>query len=600
MANSERPRPPRLTRRVLPLGVLATVRARLLLLLGLAIVPLFAMSAWVAWQNGEMVAARAGERAALVRAVAVAGHLALIRDLAELLTALAARSDLLQAPPEACDQALARMPGLASGRYANIGLLDAQGNLRCSAVGMPPGALRGSLAMAGATWYAAARRSGAVAIGPLTRGPVTGRLVLIAGLPMQTGGGMAVAGLSVEWLAERQRATGLQDGSTVWLIDNDGQPVPVAGAQPQTLPPPGRLAALIGGGGVQTGPARDGEPYAYAEATLAEGLHLLVATPAAADRAEAAGTIWRRVVQLLVLLGVGGAAVAWGAKVAVVDPLRQLTRAVSRWRGGSAFDPGVLAGMPQEVRDLSASFSQATATLAEQQQQLCRALEQQDLLMQEIHHRVKNNLQIIASLLNLQASRIRQPEARAEFRAAGDRIRALATLHRHLYAQGDLHAINMRSFLHELCSQLLPAVGEPGRISVTIEAPELQISSDQAVPLALIVTEAVSNAAKYAFPGGRRGHIQVHLSTGGDVAGEPGEEQARLVIEDDGVGIPDGPSGSGTGAREGIGLQLIRGFARQLGASLTISRDGGTRYELVLPLRRTRLEPVDETAEAEG
>jgi two-component sensor histidine kinase len=144
----------------------------------------------------------------------------------------------------------------------------------------------------------------------------------------------------------------------------------------------------------------------------------------------------------------------------------------------------------------------------------------------------------------------------------------------------------MRSFLNELCGHLLQAVGAPGRIGLTIEAPELQISSDQAVPLALIVTEAVSNAVKYAFPGGRAGHIQVRLTTEGD-------DRARLVIEDDGVGIPAGRADTETGVRDGIGLQLIRGFARQLGAPLTVTEDGGTRYEFALTLRRTRGDPPE-------
>ena len=130
--------------------------------------------------------------------------------------------------------------------------------------------------------------------------------------------------------------------------------------------------------------------------------------------------------------------------------------------------------------------------------------------MLEVHHRVKNNLQVIASLLNLQASRIRVPEARAEFQAARDRVRALATLHRHLYADGELHTINMRSFLAELCGQLFQAMGEleGTRIQMLIDAPELRMSSDQAVPLALIVTEAVTNSVRYAFPAGDPAHLR--------------------------------------------------------------------------------------------
>jgi two-component sensor histidine kinase len=202
------------------------------------------------------------------------------------------------------------------------------------------------------------------------------------------------------------------------------------------------------------------------------------------------------------------------------------------------------------------------------------------LLMQEVHHRVKNNLQIVASLLNLQASRIRLPEAKAEFQSARDRVRALGTLHRHLYVQGELQTINMRSFLTELCGQLFQAMGEDegDRIKLEIEAPELQMSSDQAVPLALIVTEAVSNAVKYAFPDRRGGRIAVRMAAD--------TEFVHLVIEDDGIGIRAGHVETDTGIRDGIGVQLIRGFARQLGASLTVQERDGTRYTVEIPLRR--------------
>ena len=243
------------------------------------------------------------------------------------------------------------------------------------------------------------------------------------------------------------------------------------------------------------------------------------------------------------------------------------------------FDPSAIESPPREVQALSASFTEATQALAVQKKQLEAAIEKQDLLMKEIHHRVKNNLQIVASLLNLQASRIRVPEARAEFASARDRVRALATLHRHLYSQGELTTISMRNFLIELCGQLFDAMGEPqaGRIGLTIEASELEMSGDQAVPLSLVVTEAVSNAVKYAFPGGRHGHVEVRLVNEG--------ENARLTIKDDGVGIAEGKAETETGTRDGLGLQLIKGFSKQLGAVLTVHQGGGTCYELVIPLR---------------
>ena len=201
-----------------------------------------------------------------------------------------------------------------------------------------------------------------------------------------------------------------------------------------------------------------------------------------------------RLAELAGVMVASVAAVVLGADVAFGRPVRRLRAAVERWRAGEVFAPEPLTGAPDEVLELAQSFKDATEGLREQAKQLARAKEQQDLLVLEIHHRVKNNLQVVASLLNLQASRIRVPEARAEFQAARDRVRALATLHRHLYSEGELHAINMRSFLVELCGQLFQAMGEvPGdRIGLLIEAPELRLSSDQAVPLALIVTEGGS------------------------------------------------------------------------------------------------------------
>ncbi len=305
-----------------------------------------------------------------------------------------------------------------------------------------------------------------------------------------------------------------------------------------------------------------------------------------------ASLLIRRGAELVVLMLIGVSAVAVGTSVAVATPMKELSAAVRRWRAGGSFEPAELIGAPSEIRELSQAFARATDALGEQRRKLRVASTQQELLMQEIHHRVKNNLQIIASLLNLQASRIKQPEAKAEFQSARDRIRALATLHRHLYAHGELHTINMRAFLNELCGQLLQTIGDgtmngDQRVQLDIEAPELQISSDQAVPIALIVTEAVSNAAKYAFPGGRRGHISVRLTMI--------EGIARLVIEDDGVGILAGQADAELGVRDGLGRQLIRGFARQLGAKLSMTEENGTRYVIDIPLQRER--PSDLAAE---
>ena len=283
-----------------------------------------------------------------------------------------------------------------------------------------------------------------------------------------------------------------------------------------------------------------------------------------------------------VLLGIGIAIFA--IEITVTRPLRAVQAAVDGWRTGRPFlvDAGV--ALPVELRALTLSFRRATQTLARREAQLKAAIQAQDLAMQEIHHRVKNNLQIVASLLNLQASRIRVPAAKAEFQSARDRVRALATLHRHLYAHGEVHTINMRSFLLELCGQLFQALGETegDRLKLEVEAPEIEMSSDQAVPLSLIVTEAVTNAVKYAYPAGRRGTISVQLRQDGDMA--------ELEIRDDGIGIPAGRAETDAGTRDGIGIQLINGFSRQLGAKLEVEQGAGTRYLVRMKLRRERFD----------
>ena len=281
-----------------------------------------------------------------------------------------------------------------------------------------------------------------------------------------------------------------------------------------------------------------------------------------------------------VVAGIGIA--AYGIELVVTRPLRALRHSIDAWRVGEPFALPPEHTLPAELRALGLTFKRATRTLGRREGELKVAVQRQELAMQEIHHRVKNNLQIVASLLNLQASRIRLPEARAEFQSARDRVRALATVHRHLYAHGELHTINMRTFLLELCGQLFQAMGETvnGRLMLDIDAPELEMSSDQAVPLSLIVTEAVTNAIKYAYPAGRRGTVSIRLRREGD--------GVELEIKDDGIGIPAGRAETATGTRDGIGIQLINGFARQLGAKVAVEQGVGTRYLVQMKLRRDR------------
>ncbi len=544
------------------------IRGRLILLSCVAALPVTGLAATIVWQSYQAVAQQSQERAALIDGQALAQLRVALTDIVERLAVMGARY-----PPGQCAAALK-----ADGLGDIVGLLDLDldGHALCRAGDVPPLAPP-------AEWFEQVRGGAEAALGMADGFPV---LASRAGADA-----VAVAVLQPGWIAQRLLLDVTEPGGAIWLLDADRAVLASRGDAAAALPTLNSMVRLVGADQVAIrARSAQGLSYAYATTLLPNHWRLIAATSAQNEHDEGIRNLLVRMAELAALLLVGFAAVILGADVAFGSPIRRLTAAVRRWQGGGAFDPGPLPGAPDEVADLARSFRDATGVLRQREAELVQAKERQDLLVLEIHHRVKNNLQVVASLLNLQASRIRMPEARAEFQAARDRVRALATLHRHLYADGALHTINMRSFLTELCGQLFQALGEKEgeRIRLLIEAPELRMSSDQAVPLSLIVTEAVTNSMKYAFPDGRRGTISVTLSDRGGAL--------DLVISDDGVGIVAGKGDQEPGRRDGIGLQLIRGFSRQLGAALDVEEGDGTRYAVRLQARPATAAPLDAAA----
>ena len=567
------------------------MQQRLAALLVIAVIPLCVLTGLLAWQNYVAAASDPRRHVETVQQAVVGRYDTIIDDAARLLEALALDPVLQTGTSEACDDALQRVYTLEHAAFGGISVVDEQGQIRCAATDRVRGR-RGEIFAEAAAQLADPSHPGfAIALLPL--GPFTGHPVLMTSTRIASGptipsgsGVLLLASLRLEWLTQPRHAALPDANSSVWFIDAAGRVMQIAAGSSASFPSIEDQKRITGAAEGITIASPAGAVHNYRITELVSGLRVLVGTVVSPEVALARWRLGVRLAELAALVVGGLIVVMLGANLTVVKPLRHLTMSVQRWRAGGSFNARPPRRAPAEIRELVLSFYQATTSIAEREKQLRTSIAKQDLLMQEIHHRVKNNLQIVASLLNLQANRIRQPEAKAEFQSARDRIRALATLHRHLYAHNELHTINMRSFLNELCSQLIAAIGDrPGesaqeRIDLQIEAPELQISSDQAVPIALIVTETVSNAAKYAFPDGRTGHVSVRLTTEGD--------RALLTICDDGVGITATRVLAVAEARDGLGLQLIRGFARQLDATFTVVESSGTRYTFDIPLHRAR------------
>jgi two-component sensor histidine kinase len=560
--------------------VFGPIRVRLVGLVLVAAIPLLLLSGTIAWQNYTLALDASRQEVGRLRESALARHAAAIDGAQQMLQALSQMPELLSGDGGRCRDRLAGVLTLQVNRYSNIAFFDRDGVLGCLAADLPTGLTAHQVAEKNKTLFQDAASANGLALGDVRYSPIAKGPVIPAAYPVHHNGavvGYLYTGLRIDWFTADSGAAG-QQPSAIWLVDRAGERSAIANAGEAALPDNATLALLMAEPTEIDAVSRGGASYAYASGDLPGGYRILLAYPEAADEAAARRVLIKRVLQLTLFTALGLAAVAIGTHGALIGPLNALGKKVRDWQRTGTFDESPIPSEPLEVRALCASFAEAIFVLKEQERKLDEAAEKQALLMREIHHRVKNNLQIVASLLNLQASRIRVPEARAEFAAARDRVRALATLHRHLYSQGELTSITMGSFLTELCGQLFDAMGERhgGRIKLTIDAVDLEMSGDQAVPLSLVVTEAVSNAIKYAFPGGRTGHIGVFLSSDG--------VSAILVIEDDGVGIPAGRVETETGTRDGLGLQLIRGFAKQLKAELVVAQEHGTRYTLTIPL----------------
>ncbi|CAO3426775.1 AAA family ATPase [Azospirillum endophyticum] len=224
---------------------------------------------------------------------------------------------------------------------------------------------------------------------------------------------------------------------------------------------------------------------------------------------------------------------------------------------------------PQRVNVLTLLGAQAAASLETE------TLEEKDALLREIHHRVKNNLQLVTSLLNLQSRRIKDKAVAALFADSRDRVRSMALVHESLYRLGNFARVPMREHLEAVCAHLLRAYSrQAGAVRLETELDDLKLDINRAVPCGLIVNELVSNALKHAYPGGRGGLLRVTLTTDG--------QECRLSVRDDGVGLPGGADPDNM---DSVGLQLVSDLTNQLHGSLKYSYNRGAEFTVTFLLK---------------
>ena len=199
------------------------------------------------------------------------------------------------------------------------------------------------------------------------------------------------------------------------------------------------------------------------------------------------------------------------------------------------------------------------------------SLKEKEVLLKEIHHRVKNNLQIISSLLTIQAEKIKDHDALEYFKESQNRIVSMAIIHEKLYQSGDLARIDIAEYIRTLTNDLFHSYGvHSDVISLKINAKGNLMGIDTAIPCGLIINELVSNSLKHAFPAGKKGEISIDLSSHGN-------DHYVLNVSDDGVGIPENLDIDNT---ESLGLRLINTLADQLDGSIVLDRNDRTTFRI--------------------
>ncbi len=398
-------------------------------------------------------------------------------------------------------------------------------------------------------------------------GKISNRSVIVVTEPVQMGGAPAgYVALSVPQQALQlptEESLGLEpiysmtftsDGLVLWAPEE-------AERIEAELPADRSLKALAGEGPLTVRAlAENGRERIYTVAPLVPGeVYALAIWPSDAIRTSgltAASAILFPLLMWLVSIGVAYFAVH-RLVVRHIRDLRQRIRAFTANR--RILEPVYGADMPSELREVSETFHQMTEQIVRDEAEQENSLHEKDVLLKEVHHRVKNNLQLVASMTNMQLRKAQSGETRFVLRRLQDRVLGLATIHRNLYQASVLSRVNSGRLIEELMDQSLrnSEARERG-VEVRTEVEDISLYPDQAVPLSLLVTETITNALKYVGrPAEGPPWIEMSLK-------ESGEERVTLHV----ANSCGAPLSEDAGVSTGLGTQLITAFAMQLDAEI--------------------------------
>lgn len=455
----------------------------------------------------------------------------------------------------------------------NFSRIDAGGYPRCSARALIPG-----LNIADTQWWQDGIHANGFTVGGPIYGQASRQLILVVMLPLLTAegqqNGAITAAVSMPRIRQSLDNAVKGTSSVAALVNKDGEVLLSSGGAHFSL-----LPISSSDDDPPSVMANNGREYYYSIASL-EGDELFIAY------AEPKNTLFGNTISqqqwglLLPILGLFLASLAlwFGADRLAVRWFRQL-RLLSRQIAGGNYDVDLsqFAGAPEEVAALSSDMQLMAKSIDARDADLTKALEVKTELTREVHHRVKNNLQIVMSLLTMQAARLTQPDAREALAQTRSRIAALSLIHRLLYQQDEQMGpakVSVDSLMVELCQQLRAANRSHANVDLVCEIGPQDINIDQAVPLSLFAVEAVTNAYRHAFTDQQNGEIRMSFTVA--------DAMATLSIRDNGRGYDHASTD------EQMGAELMRAFADQLGgqAEVMTGAGSGTSVRIVFPVAR--------------
>ncbi|HEV2652811.1 MAG TPA: sensor histidine kinase [Rhizomicrobium sp.] len=446
--------------------------------------------------------------------------------------------------------------------FGNISRIDANGNVVCSALPLAKGRT-----VRGTSVFKRARETKSFVISGQTQSAVLRSPVIAGLLPLYdaTGkfdGAVSIV-LEIHWLDFMVRARGLPKGAVVFIYDHEGH---VLASNDMKV-----AAALAGDpsargqtGSLHSGTDAQGRTWSFGSSALRDGA---IQVGFAMQESRLFGPTYLHVgtdfLMPILMIGLAWAGIWFATERQVTQWIAYLRRISAAYRSGHYSIRPQLEGASPEFAALGEGLAEMAEAVQERDKSLRDALAQKSLLIREIHHRVKNNLQIVMSLLSLQAGQITEPQSKEALMQAQARINALALVHRILHEIEDQTTIDLTRLLHELTHQLVEGMNaEKGQVQIVENLVQREVPGDIAVPLALFTVEALTNVFKYAFPNGQGGTIALSLVP---VDGS----KLKLTISDNGVGyIADGQ-------KTGIGARLIRTFGQQIGGVSTLRTEPG-------------------------